>query len=77
MKRSFALTATFILFVLTLILSTPYSTQAVPPDKCVKCMGKVQKDYERCVAEFGETSLICADVFNNGIIECFATVCEQ
>ena len=80
MKRSFVLTATVVLFVLALVFSSPYSSGTVKadqPDPCLKCLRKLQHDVEKCYDQYGETSLICADVFNNGIIECYATVCEQ
>jgi hypothetical protein len=80
MKRSFVLALVSLLFALALTLSSPHSSRVVnaaPPDKCVKCLVKLQKDVDRCYAENGETSLECADLFNAGIVHCYATVCEQ
>jgi len=79
-KRPLLFTVTLVLFVLALVFSSPFSARtakADQPDPCVKCLEKMQHDVEKCYAKYGETSLICADVFNNGIIECYATVCEQ
>ena len=80
MKRSFVLTTALFLFVLALVFSSPYSARTVKadqPDPCLKCLEKAAHEVERCYAKYGETSLICAEVFNNGQIECYATVCEQ
>lgn len=79
MKRSLILTATLVLFVLALAFSSPFPSAAVkaqPPDPCVKCQEKVQRDFEKCEAKYG-VSQFCYDEFNNGIIACYATVCEQ
>ena len=67
------------LFVLALVFSSPFRAgvvHAVPPDPCVKCQQKVQHDFERCEARFG-VSRFLQDQFNQGIIDCYATVCEQ
>jgi hypothetical protein len=79
MKRSLSLTPMLALFVLALVFSSPYSATTVkaqPPDPCVKCQEKVQRDFEKCEAKYG-VSQFCYDEFNNGIIACYATVCEQ
>ena len=79
MKRPLLLTATLILFVLALVFSSPFRAgvvHAVPPDPCVKCQQKVQHDLEKCEARFG-VSQFCYDQFNQGIVNCYATVCEQ
>ena len=78
MKRFFVLAALLSLFVLA--LASPYATRrvaAVPPDKCVKCQGKVQQELDKCEAQNGGPSQFCYDQFNAGIVECYATVCEQ
>jgi hypothetical protein len=80
MRRPFALAATLVLFVLALAFSLPYSTRtakAAPPDKCVKCQVKVQRDLEKCEAQHGGPAQECYDQFNQGIVDCYATVCEQ
>ena len=79
MKRTLILTTMLIIFVLALAFSSPYTStpvKAQPPDPCVKCQEKVQHDFEKCEARFG-VSQFCYDQFNNGIIACYATVCEQ
>lgn len=80
MKRSFVLAAMLFLFTLTLVFSSPSGSRAVkasPPDPCTKCLGKVQREFERCEARSGGPTQECYDLFNAGIVECYATVCEQ
>jgi hypothetical protein len=72
-------TATLVLFVLALVFSSPYSARTVKadqPDPCVKCLQKLERDFEHCEAKYG-VGQYCYDLLNNGIIECYATVCEQ
>jgi hypothetical protein len=78
-KRPLLFTITLVLFVLALVFSSPFSAGTVKadqPDPCVKCQEKVQRDFEHCEAKYG-VSQFCYDQFNNGIIACYATVCEQ
>ena len=78
-KRSVMFSVTLVLFVLALVFSSPFSARTVKadqPDPCVKCQEKVQRDFEHCEAKYG-VSQFCYDQFNNGIIVCYATVCEQ
>ena len=78
-KRPLLFTVTLVLFVLALVFSSPFSARTVKadqPDPCVKCQAKVQRDFEHCEARYG-VSQFCYDQFNNGIIACYATVCEQ
>ena len=83
MKRSLVFTSALVFSVLALVLSSPFASRTVraddvKKDRCIACLAKVQRDYEKCIAELGETSPVCGEeVFNPGIIECFATVCEQ
>lgn len=80
MKRSFVLAAASLLFALALTFSSPYNSRAVnaaPPDPCVKCLGKVQKNFEKCEAQHGGPAQECYDQFNADIVVCYATVCEQ
>ena len=79
MKRSLLLTATLALFGFALAFSSPSGSsvaRADQPDPCVKCQIKVQHEFEKCEAKFG-VSQFCYDQFNQGIVDCFATVCEQ
>jgi hypothetical protein len=80
MRRTFALTATVVVFVLALAFSSPYAprtVKAVPSsDPCTKCLEKVQRDFEKCEAKHG-VGQFCYDQFNEGIVHCYATVCEQ
>lgn len=82
MKRSFALAAAFVFFVLALLLSSPLASRTVraddlKKDKCDACLQKLAADQEKCAAKYGEFSQTCADEFNQAIINCYATVCEQ
>lgn len=79
MKRLLVLTAMTVLFVLTLALSSPYTSRTVKadqPDPCNKCLEKLARDFDKCEAKYG-VSQRCYDQFNNDIINCYATVCEQ
>lgn len=81
MRKSFALSLTLVFFVLALVFSTPYTSRTVkavaPPDPCEKCLAKLEKKFEKCEAQHGGPSQECYDLFNQGIIDCYATVCEQ
>jgi hypothetical protein len=79
MKRSLVLTTMLALSVLTVAFTSPYpatTVKAQPPDPCVKCLEKLEHDFEKCEAKYG-VGQFCYDEFNNGIIACYATVCEQ
>ncbi len=82
MKRTFILAAALVCFVLALLMSSsPASRMAraddIKKDKCDACLQKLAADQEKCAAKYGEFSQTCADEFNQGIIDCYATVCEQ
>ena len=83
MKRSLVFTSALVFSVLALALSSPFASRTAKADdtkkdKCLTCLAKVQRDYEKCIREQGGETLACGDeVFNPGIVECFATVCEQ
>jgi hypothetical protein len=80
MKRSFVLAAALLLSALALTFSMPYSNRVVnaaPPDKCNKCVAKVQRDLDHCEAQSGGPTQACYDQYNAGIVDCYATVCEQ
>ena len=81
-KKLVSLTLAVVFCLLALVLSTPYTARtatAAPqqPDPCVKCQRKVQQRLEKCEAKSGGPTLACYDEFNQGIIDCYATVCEQ
>lgn len=81
MRKTFVcLTLSVIFCVLAIVLSTPYATRtaaAQQPDPCVKCNMKVQQRFEKCEARYGSGALVCADEYNQGVVDCYATVCEQ
>ncbi|HEU4593753.1 MAG TPA: hypothetical protein VFS10_01200 [Pyrinomonadaceae bacterium] len=77
MKRTRILAVALVLFVLALAFTATSNTRtAKAQDPCVTCQGKVQALYEACADLYGETAY-CGDIFNDGIVFCYATVCEQ
>lgn len=81
MKRSFTLTAALVFFTLALTFSEPHTTRTVEAveegDKCARCLEKIGRDYEKCVAKYGEVDPFCGEQLNQDVIRCYATVCEQ
>jgi hypothetical protein len=82
MRRSFVLCAAMVVFMLALTfssLSTSRTVRAVQqPDPCVKCQGRCQREYDKCLDKHPvEEQQQCHDGFNLCIVDCFATVCEQ
>ncbi|MGB9178872.1 MAG: hypothetical protein WCB68_06435 [Pyrinomonadaceae bacterium] len=81
MRRFFVFSVTLVFFALALIFSSPYTSRTVQAvskiDPCEKCLAKVEKKFEKCEAKHGGPSQECYDLFNQGIIDCYATVCEQ
>jgi membrane-bound lytic murein transglycosylase B len=82
MRRTFvSLTLAVVFCVLALLLSTPYAVRtaqaaAQQPDPCQKCLEKLARDFDKCEEKYG-VSQRCYDQFNNDVIVCYATVCEQ
>ncbi len=77
MRKTFvSLTLAIAFCLLALVLSTPLAA-GQQPDPCVKCQGKVQQRLEKCEAKSGGPTLACYDEYNQGIVDCYATVCEQ
>jgi hypothetical protein len=82
MRKTFAcLTLAVIFCALALLLSTPYAGRTVhaaqQADACEECQAQVQRRLERCEAKAGGPAQKCYNQFNKGIVECYATVCEQ
>ena len=81
MRKTFVcLTLSIIFCVLAIVLSTPYATRtasAQQPDPCNKCVAKVQQRLDKCEARSGGPTQACYDQYNQGISDCYATVCEQ
>ena len=78
MKRIRVLVATLFLVVLTIgLASSTRTTRTVKArDACTDCLGKVQALYNACADLYGETEY-CGNLFNDGIVYCYSTVCEQ
>jgi hypothetical protein len=83
MRKTFAcLTLALIFSALALLLSTSYAGRTAhaarqQPDPCIKCLHKVERRLDKCIEKSGEFTVECADEFNLGIVDCYATVCEQ
>ncbi len=78
MKRTRILVATLMLLVLTIgLASSSTTTRTVKArDACSECQAKVNALYNACADLYGETEY-CGNLFNDGIVYCYATVCEQ
>jgi hypothetical protein len=77
MRKSRILTITLVFFLLALIFSSTTKTLTVrAEDPCTECMRFVQAHYEACEAALGPNQ-ICYDQYNNDVVLCYATVCEQ
>ncbi|HEX7316559.1 MAG TPA: hypothetical protein VF297_21840 [Pyrinomonadaceae bacterium] len=78
MKRIRIRVAILMLLVLTLgLVSSSTTTRTVKArDACTDCTVKVQALYDACADLYGETAY-CGDLFNDGVVFCYATVCEQ
>lgn len=78
MKRTRILVATLLLSVLTIgLASSSTTTRTVKArDACTDCTVKVQALYDACANLYGETAY-CGDIYNDGVVYCYATVCEQ
>ncbi len=76
MKRiSMRLSALALLVLALVFVSSPAAPPAGARDACTICLGKVQALYDACADLYGETAY-CGDIFNDGIVYCYATVCE-
>ncbi len=78
MKRSIILTASFVLFLLALVMSSARATRAVKAaDMCEDCLRSTQQRYEACEAALGGPNTICDEQFNRDIVVCYKFFCEQ
>ena len=68
---------TLLVFALVFVSSSTTTRTAKARDACTDCLGKVQALYEACVDLYGEIPYCGDPIFNDGIIFCYATVCEQ
>ncbi len=77
MKSSRILNATLIFFLLALVFASTFTSHTVKAeDPCEECMRAVQAQFEACEAAMGPSNF-CYDQFNQGVVFCYATVCEQ
>lgn len=78
MKRIGMRLAALALLVSALVFVTSSNTRTVGArDACTDCLGKVQALYEACVDLYGEIAYCGDPIFNDAIVFCYATVCEQ
>lgn len=77
MKRTRILVKLLLLLVMTigLVYSSTTTRTVEARDACSVCQGKVQALYDACANLYGETEY-CGNIFNDGIVYCYATVCE-
>lgn len=77
MRRTRILIKTLLLFVMTLglVYSSATTRTVKARDACSVCQGKVQALYDACANLYGENEY-CGNIFNDGIVYCYATVCE-
>jgi hypothetical protein len=77
MRRLMILSVMLVL-LLSLAVSSPRSTRVVKAaDECEDCMMKVETAFEQCLSTLGQNAPQCYDLFNDGVVVCYATVCEQ
>ena len=77
MKRTRIVVATLFLLVLTIGLASSSNTRtAKANDPCTDCTIKVNTLYNACADLYGENAY-CGDIYNDGVVFCYATVCEQ
>jgi hypothetical protein len=77
MKRTRILVKLLLLLVMMigLVYSSTTTRTVKARDACSVCQGKVQALYDACANLYGETEY-CGNLFNDGIVYCYATVCE-
>ena len=77
MRRLMILTVMFAL-LLALVMASPRATQVVKADDpCVDCIAQNEQRFEQCQAALGQNAQVCYDLFNYGIVYCYATVCDE
>ena len=81
MRRSFVFLFAAFVFAAALTLSSPFTTRTVNSsdinEKCLDCLARMQRQYEQCVEQHGETSDYCGLKFNEDVIRCHRNFCEQ
>lgn len=76
MRRLMILTV-MLAFLFALVMTWPRASRVVKAfDQCDDCVQQVEARYELCEATIANEE-VCADVYNSGVVFCYATVCEQ
>jgi hypothetical protein len=77
MRRMMLLTVMLAL-LLALVMGSPRAPRVVKAaDQCEDCLAQVESAFEECLNTLGQNAQVCYDLFNDGIVACYATVCEQ
>ena len=77
MRRLMTL-ALMLTLLLALVMASPHASRVVKADDpCVDCLGQNYQRYVQCQAALGENSQVCDDLFNYGVIVCYATICDE
>jgi hypothetical protein len=77
MRRLMILTVLLAL-MLSLVMGSQRTSRVVKAaDQCEDCMTKVELAFEQCLNTLGQNAQQCYDLFNDGVVVCYATVCEQ
>lgn len=82
MRRTSAyICAALIFFMLALAAFSPSTSRtaiaAQEGDKCSDCLEKIARRFNHCQAVHGEAYAHCYDQFNEDVIKCYRSVCEQ
>ena len=77
MRRLMILTVMLALFLALASASSRTTRVAKAADQCEDCMLQVEMAFEQCLNTLGPNAQQCYDLFNDGVVVCYATVCEQ
>jgi len=77
MRRLMILTVMLALRLAVAMASPRTSRVVKAADSCEDCMLGVEQRFEACQNALGPDAQICYDTFNDGVVVCYATVCEQ
>lgn len=76
MRRLMILTV-MLAFLFALVMTWPRASRVVKADDpCFDCMQGVEQRYELCMSTIANAE-VCGDMYNEGVVACYATVCEQ
>jgi hypothetical protein len=77
MRRLMILTVMLTL-LLAVVMASPHASRVVKADDpCVDCIAQNYERYVACTTALGENAQICDELYNDGVIYCYATVCDE